>query len=63
MDKYKVSVPQIKRKHNNERAGSRMKYTYKACAADRESRDYIDPRKVYVPGSKYKQKRRKNESL
>ena len=30
-------------------------YTYKACAADRESRTYIDSRMVYVLGSEYKQ--------
>ena len=29
--------------------------TYRACAADRESRTYIDPRMVYVLGSEYKQ--------
>lgn len=38
---HKVILSQIKRKHNNDRAGSRMMYTYRACAADRESRNYM----------------------
>lgn len=31
-----------------------MMYTYRACAADRESRTYIDPCMVYVLGSEYR---------